>query len=226
MKNVRRDPSKEEIASQMAVFSDVAVLVANLLAGMLALALAVSLGLSTYGRLLSAANPEQVGGLSARVTALTEGAGLTGAIAQGLVMLVLFSIGVGLMRGAHPGWRSRLARGFSWFYLALSGLLLLTGVFLFHGYTYGLREYTMLVAGVLLFAVFAMVMVGVGGADEFLPYFGALFVIPALLNIVLFVFNRGVQLDGLFLGRLGLFVIAGLLIASFSYTGKLIEAAR
>jgi hypothetical protein len=226
MKQVRREPSREEVAGQMAVFGDVAVVVANGLAAILALALALSLGLSTYGRLLGASSPEQVGGVSARVAALTEGAGLTGAIARGVVMLVLFGIAIALMRSAHADWRTRLGRGFSWFYLALSGGLLIAGVLLFHAYAYSFRDYAMLVAGVLMFAVFAMIMVGVAGADAFLPYFGAIFVIPALLNIVLFVFNRGVQLDGLFFGRLGLFAIAGLLIAAFSYTGKLIDAAR
>lgn len=222
----RRRDKQEQVNQQISFAGDIFVFCAMCLATVFALALFMSVTLATYGRLAIADGNSATPGFLARVVSVVDGAGITGGIARGLVMLVLFGVSVALMRGAHRVWRVRLARVFSWVYVVFAFLLMIAGVLLFHAYPFAARDYFILIAVALCFTVFSAILAGVGGAEAYLSYFAASFVVVALLNIILFVFSRNVALDGLFAGRMGLFAVIGMIASIYGYAGKMIEAIR
>ncbi len=227
MNTSQQQRTKKELASQQMAFAgDVFVFCAIGLATVFAFALFLSVTLATYGRLLATGTSMPTPGILGQVVRMADSAGLAGGFARGLVMLVLFGVSVALMRGAHRVWRIRLARTFAWIYLALAFMLLFVGVMLFHSYAFSAQDYFILVAVAVCFTIFSAILAAVGGAEAYLSYFAGAFVIVALLNIVMFVFSRHVALDGLFAGRMGLFVVIGLIAGIFGYAGKLIEAVR
>ena len=233
MKKPARPPTAD---NQLALLGDAAAFLTLLLATLFALSLFSAVLMDSYGRTAlqtaSAAGDVATGatapddpGLVKRAVAAIDRAGIASGVARAILMIVLFGIAAFLLQAARRHWRERLARVFSWIYLALAALLLGLGVLYFAEATYALRSYVAVLGVTVVFVACAIVLVVLGDAREYLRYFGVPFILIVVMNVALFAFMRGVTLDLAFAGRLGVFAFIFVLLGVFAYAGKLIEAA-
>jgi hypothetical protein len=212
----------------LAVFGDLAALLANVLSALFSLTLFAAVATASYGRMMllpaAASSDSGNGDLLARAVAAVDSAGIASGLARGILMLVLFVIAVLMLAAARTPVKIMLARVFAVFYMLLACFQLALGVAYFDNGPYELQPYAAVMSATLLFTAFTIVLGVSGNVASWFAYFVVPFVLVALMHIVMLVFSRQITLDVYFAGRLAVFFVIGFILIAYAYVGKLVDA--
>jgi hypothetical protein len=148
-------------------------------------------------------------------------------IAAAVVMVIALGASVALVNGADPLWRARwgtiaavccimLAAGTMFLFVIKMGL----------APNYTLRDVLQLMGASIVWVFFGIVFATISNGDGLLRAWPYVFGMIGLFHLLMFFNPAALRLDTLFVGRIAVLAVLGLMAAAFEYARALLSAAK